>query len=1189
MVFPNFRKFLALAMAGLFAVSATAEDIDIFAGTSDTIDEDLPNVLFVLDNTSNWSRQAQQWPDGTQGESEARAIKAVLANQIGKINVGLMLYGTGGASADRDGGYVRIDMQELTQSYYDEIIVPILTRIEDNIEDSNEKRDSSNMYGYLPYDVYNYLAGEDQSKAGVGTPSVPNLTDANRVQYASADPDAYSSRWDTFTSPLTSDALCADNYMIYIGNNKNGSIAGDDLINTNALKAAYTAAGETAPDALATDSTGTPIPVPEVTCTETPIDPPVALPGTTNACYFSASACNTAVNNSDGETICDTTLAAGETCSCTATTGAYCDKIGNDRSYHYSVSTSGTSELVCELESEYDASTGLDYNLDDWSKFLFNVGVPITFSADLDEDGIDEVYNERVKVTSYMIDVFNAQQLPELSSLWYSAAQVGGGKYFQARDEESLEFALNITLGDIVAKASSFAAVTLPLSTTNRAQVDNEVYIGMFRPEKGKAPRWYGNLKRYQFATFNDVPKLADVQYREAINTQTGFPSDCAISFWSEDSGDYWEDLGIDPTVKNECATMDPNDAWSDSPDGRWVEKGGVGQQIRQLTYGADRTIYSWTGTHPSETLAELDTMDPNAVIGNTLYQYLTGDLEGDGEAPFAGATLRRPSVHGDVVHSRPLSIKYDDGSVVIYYGANDGMYRAADTSTGEEKWAFLAQEHFSGLQRLYDDAPKIKYEGELIDPNEPATEPKDYFFDGPTGYHIVYDDPVDPASEALGDMAFAYIYPTMRRGGSMVYGFDVTDPNNPSLLWRQGCDDTACTDPDFDNIGNTWSTPQGIFLAEYPGSGADPEPLVIFGGGYDACLDEDQAAYACDNNTVKGRGIYLLDAVDGDLVAYFDTDAPVITDVSLVDMDVDGVAEMAYVADVQGNIYRIRFADYVSNMAGLQAVPAGAIVHRVENDWDIETIAHMPDSELRSYNSVTAATTTTLGQVAVTFGSGDRERPLESNYPYADEVENRFYMLLDAPYEDYAAEQSAIAASESWTRDDIDMEDPNEIFQVGNLPAGKDLRDFRGWWMDLPNRGEQVANAAAVGGGKVFFNTFQPGGTSVGFCSSPIGVGRAYIVDLFSPTVVEGEEIPGGGFPIPPVIETVADIPEGCTAVDCSNYTPPDCSVPGNCQTLTMCIGGCPDGFNPLVLDPTIDPQIQRVFFTEEMDAESN
>ncbi len=109
----------AVLLLGLLSAAGRAEDIDIFAGTTEA-NTSLPNVIFVLDNTSNWARQSQKWPGGVdQGQSEVRAIKAALASQVGKLNVGIMGYVTGGSAADTDAGYTRFNLQELTADRLD--------------------------------------------------------------------------------------------------------------------------------------------------------------------------------------------------------------------------------------------------------------------------------------------------------------------------------------------------------------------------------------------------------------------------------------------------------------------------------------------------------------------------------------------------------------------------------------------------------------------------------------------------------------------------------------------------------------------------------------------------------------------------------------------------------------------------------------------------------------------------------------------------------------------------------------------------------------------------------------------------------------------------------------------------------------------------------------------------------------
>ena len=57
--------------------------------------------------------------------------------------------------------------------------------------------------------------------------------------------------------------------------------------------------------------------------------------------------------------------------------------------------------------------------------------------------------------------------------------------------------ALNAIFNEIQAVNSVFAATTLPVSANVQGTHVNQVYVGVFRPDANKAPRWLGNLKMY--------------------------------------------------------------------------------------------------------------------------------------------------------------------------------------------------------------------------------------------------------------------------------------------------------------------------------------------------------------------------------------------------------------------------------------------------------------------------------------------------------------------------------------------------------------------------------------------------------------------------------------------------------------------------------------------------------------------
>src|SRR3546814_14038372 len=126
-----------------------------------------------------------------------------------------------------------------------------------------------------------------------------------------------------------------------------------------------------------------------------------------------------------------------------------------------------------------------------------------------------------------------------------------------------------------------------------------------------------------------------------------------------------------------------------------------------------------------------------------------------DWSSDVCASDLPRASIHRDVFHSRPQPINYGGTTgVVVFYGANDGTYRAVLSSTGQELWSFIAQEFFSKLLRLKVNTQLVKFFGDT----GTGSAPKDYFFDGSSGVYQTADN-----SSVL-------IFPTMRSGGRKVY-----------------------------------------------------------------------------------------------------------------------------------------------------------------------------------------------------------------------------------------------------------------------------------------------------------------------------------------------------------------------------------------------------------------------------------
>ena len=134
-----------------------------------------------------------------------------------------------------------------------------------------------------------------------------------------------------------------------------------------------------------------------------------------------------------------------------------------------------------------------------------------------------------------------------------------------------------------------------------------------------------------------------------------------------------------------------------------------------------------------------------------------------------------RPTLHGDVLHSRPAVLSYardgTDNDIVVFYGGNDGTFRAitggkANANGGKELWSFIPSEMFSKLVRLYDNAP------EIVTGN--SGKNKTYFLDGNVTFYASDANADGRLRSADGDKV--YVYATARRGGrlSVTHGEDL-------------------------------------------------------------------------------------------------------------------------------------------------------------------------------------------------------------------------------------------------------------------------------------------------------------------------------------------------------------------------------------------------------------------------------
>ncbi|MEX2354192.1 MAG: hypothetical protein WD709_08395, partial [Gammaproteobacteria bacterium] len=186
---------------------------------------------------------------------------------------------------------------------------------------------------------------------------------------------------------------------------------------------------------------------------------------------------------------------------------------------------SALAEAEAELAARgYDTSSTIALNpngqqdnwMDEWAKYMADADI---------NPALDGIQN----LTTYTIEVdpTSSGQGPDMTALMKSAALNGNGEYFavsSGNNGQAIVNALNTIFQEVQAVNSVFASTTLPVSVNVRGTNLNQVYIGVFRPDGTKSPRWMGNLKMYRLGFDDDTGTLflADATGSKAENPETG-------------------------------------------------------------------------------------------------------------------------------------------------------------------------------------------------------------------------------------------------------------------------------------------------------------------------------------------------------------------------------------------------------------------------------------------------------------------------------------------------------------------------------------------------------------------------------------------------------------------------------------------------------------------------------------------
>ena len=670
-----------------------------------------------------------------------------------------------------------------------------------------------------------------------------------------------------------------------------------------------------------------------------------------------------------------------------------------------------------------------------------------------------------------------------------STAERSDGTYFLADDVESLTIVLLDIIADITARDLSFAAPAVAVNAFNQTQNLNDLYLTVFSPKA--RIHWPGNVKKFRFSN----NEIVDENGLGAVNPATGFLDDNAVSFWG-----------------------------TGAADGNDVTAGGA---ANALPAPISRNLYTNNGADTNLTAAN-NAITPSNAGAFTLADFgLTGGagepskdemirwLRGEDIADFDSdpATTVRNQM-GDPLHAQPAAIVYGGASnnpdVVVYAATNDGYLHAIDGDTGVELWSFIPKELLGNMSSLFFDA-RSKY--------------KRYGIDG----NIV---PVvaDRNNNGIVDGTdFVYILFGMRRGGNTLFALDVTNKNAPKLLWNMS----------YPQFGESWSTPV-VTRVDINGAGLNADQaVVVVGGGYDVIHDSRTHPLAPD---AEGAGIHMLDLVSGAELWRAGSDASadlqlasmtrsIPTQIRVVDMSGDGLADRMYASDMGGQLFRFDISNGES--------PANLVASGVIAQLGAEGLGAPSDADTRRfYNApdVSICTDRTLKKrfISLSIGSGYRAHPLDNG------ASDRFYSVRDPNVFNQLTQAAYNGLSV--------VKDADLVEVSGQVRTIIDPTD-RGWKFTMPADQKVIADSITFDG-SVFFVGFSPAANVADTCQPSQGRNFLYRVscgigdpvvnnlDTLDPADADDErmtELAQGGIAPSPVFLFPSPEDLDCTGADCA------------------------------------------------------
>ena len=739
--------------------------------------------------------------------------------------------------------------------------------------------------------------------------------------------------------------------------------------------------------------------------------------------------------------------------------------------------------------SDFDDLIG-DYFVDDPSDTDFpETGVPpwvsSTSSGYLDDVAAfmqENDFRPDFTQTNNKIDVYTVgfSTVGVVNALLEKTAENGNGLFFTGNQSELLTEALVSSVQDIISKSQGFAAATVPAARTSDG---GNLYTSLFQPT-GQRPFWPGALRSYRITADGQILDSAGNCALEGLAD----PTFC-------DSGTF-RPVAVSPPFWDASSEMP-------QPNNRNLYV-SLPQNASQIMVNFDHSLTAadlGLGGVPVSDFNPVGTVNSTADLDEAVVGYVAGCEWGTGMVPggtndFGGCTGRTivsggatvPDRLGDIFHSNPVVVgppalflpepSYAEFTLLphtvhrerlIYTGANDGFLHAFnagtfdsltsqyDEGTGVEKFGFMPWAARTVVQDLAKSSATL----------HPLT------VDGaPSVSDVWFDRNGDPNDDKIATEWRTVMVGGLREGGEHYYALDITDPASnsfPEYLWEfpTEADTTARA-----YVAQTWSTPVITRVRLQDGVSDVYETWVaIVGFGYDPKSDPNVTGPAgYDPSSLKGRGIAMIEISTGRPVAIrkFGTAIGDVPDMlyaipsqpGVLDVDQDGFADLIYIGDVGGNIWK-----WVIRDPGTKDPAAGQLY---QPNWPFRKFfdddpTRPDDARARSFFFSPAATLVN-GILHLGIGSGERA-DLTCDNSSGCTLGNRYYVLKERDLWD-SGQPATIDGRPATTGNLTDV-----TLIEDSCPAVEP----EGFFFSLLGNGEKFITNSEVFNSFFFASTFEP------------------------------------------------------------------------------------------------------------------